>query len=79
MGILNHLDDIGIYLLCRPINFLRHIDLVNLFDDIGIVLIIRPLGYLYRLAEILVVDTDSGSNRSLDSTWSESIERRTYS
>lgn len=78
MGILNHFDDIGIYLICRPLDFLRHMNLLNLFDDIGIVLIIRPLGYLYRLAEIIVVDTDSGSNRSLDSSWSESIERRVY-
>jgi hypothetical protein len=77
MGILHHLDDIGIYLLCRPLNFLRHMELLNLFDDIGIFLIIRPLGYLYRLAEI-IVDADSGSNRSLDSSWSESIERRIY-
>ena len=60
MGILNHLDDIGIYILCRPLDFLRHMELLNLFDDIGIVLIIRPLGYLYRLAEI-IVDADSGS------------------
>lgn len=54
MNLINFFDDLGIYLLCRPLDILHRLQLLNLFDDMGIVLLIQPLGYLHRLSEFLV-------------------------
>jgi hypothetical protein len=53
MNLINFFDDLGIYLLCRPLEFLHHVQLLNLFDDMGIVLVIQTLGYLHHSADTM--------------------------
>ena len=58
MKILNFLDDVGNFLICRPLLYLAQFKYANFFDDIGISLVIRPLRWLYRFAEFLVELTE---------------------
>lgn len=54
MNWLNFFDDLGILLLCRPIQFFVDLQILNVMDDMGVKFLIKPLGYLERLAEFLV-------------------------
>jgi len=48
MKIVNYFDDVGIFLICRPLLFLLNLELINMFDDIGISLLMRPLRGLHE-------------------------------
>jgi len=58
MKILNFLDDVGNFLICRPLLYLAQFKYANFFDDVGIFLVVRPLWWLYRVAEILAELTE---------------------
>ncbi|KUJ08372.1 uncharacterized protein LY89DRAFT_691222 [Mollisia scopiformis] len=74
MNLINFFDDLGIYLLCRPLDFIHRLQLLNLFDDMGIVLLIQPLGYLHRFADIVIRADEE--DRTLDKTWPAPPKRR---
>jgi hypothetical protein len=54
MHLVNLVDDIGIYILLRPMHGLFDFNMLNLIDDMGIFFVCKPLWYIHRLAEIMV-------------------------
>jgi hypothetical protein len=52
--VVNFLDDLGISLVCRPINYIHKFGFLNFMDDMGIHLVIRPLGYLNSVSAFLM-------------------------
>jgi hypothetical protein len=70
MHLVNLVDDLGIYLLLRPMHKTFNINLLNLIDDMGIFFVCKPLWYLQRLAEIMLgADEYERPASSLDSSW----------